>query len=214
MLAPVAPPFTGTDPLDLTPDQIRAARACGCLLTPATEAQVQRLTMQHRIFRIDGEPFLATRGGGLNESHGTLAALIEKHAPERDAGAEAAATRATAPTPAQDTTGGTDAPALTLGAPAPVQSEAAPPERKGRRAAAAKPRKPRTPPPEAAPASPEAASIAGTPAEPSEAADMLAGVEASRPAGRGARVVGRRRAGEPATPRWAVAGKLRRGRLK
>lgn len=170
--------------------------------------------MQHRIFRVGGEPFLATRGGGLNESHGTLAALIEKHAPEGDAGAEAGATPATAPTPAQGSTGGADEPASALGAPAPVQSEAAPPERKGRRATAAKPRKPRTPPPEAAPASPDAASIAETPAEPSEAADMLAGVEASRPSGGGAQVVGRRRAGQPATPRWAVAGKMRRGRLK
>ncbi len=40
---------TGTDPLELTPDHLRAAQACGCVFLPATDAQVQRLSMQRRI---------------------------------------------------------------------------------------------------------------------------------------------------------------------
>ena len=36
--------------------------------------------MQRRVFRIDGEPFVATRdGGGFFETHGTLLALVEGH---------------------------------------------------------------------------------------------------------------------------------------
>ncbi len=30
---------TGTDPLELTPDHLRAAQACGCAILPATDAQ-------------------------------------------------------------------------------------------------------------------------------------------------------------------------------
>ena len=40
---------TGTGPLELTPDHLRAAQTCGCVFLPATDAQVQR-----RIFRIAG----------------------------------------------------------------------------------------------------------------------------------------------------------------
>ena len=40
-------------------------------------AQVQRLSMQRRIFRIDGKPFVATRdGGAFLETHATLLPLI------------------------------------------------------------------------------------------------------------------------------------------
>ena len=57
-------------------DQLAAARACGCVLTPATEDQVSRLSMQRRIFDVGGEPFVATRdGGGYFETHGTLSQL-------------------------------------------------------------------------------------------------------------------------------------------
>ncbi len=66
--------------MELTPDQLAAARACGCVLTPATEDQVRRFSMQRRVFRIDGRPFVATRdGGGFFETHATLARLIEVH---------------------------------------------------------------------------------------------------------------------------------------
>jgi hypothetical protein len=44
----------GTNFLDLTPEQASLARACGFAFFPATAVQVQRLTMQKRIFRLDG----------------------------------------------------------------------------------------------------------------------------------------------------------------
>ena len=66
--------------MDLTQEQVEAAKACGCEFLPATEAQVALLSMQRRVFRIGGRPFVATRdGGGFFETHGTLARLIEGH---------------------------------------------------------------------------------------------------------------------------------------
>ena len=66
--------------MDLTQEQVEAAKACGCAFLPATEPQVALLSMQRRIFRIDGQPFLATRdGGGFFETQGTLSVLIEGH---------------------------------------------------------------------------------------------------------------------------------------
>jgi len=63
--------------VELTPEQASVARACGFAFFPATKVQVQRLTMQKRIFRLDGQPFLATRDGTYWETHGTLMRLIE-----------------------------------------------------------------------------------------------------------------------------------------
>jgi hypothetical protein len=73
-------------PLEPTPEQIEAARARGCVFLPATEAQVQRLAMQRRIFRLGGRPHVATRdGGGFLETHATFAALAGGgHAPDRE----------------------------------------------------------------------------------------------------------------------------------
>ncbi|HEX8375973.1 MAG TPA: hypothetical protein VF606_12430 [Geminicoccaceae bacterium] len=66
--------------MDLTQEQVEAAKACGCEFLPATEAQVARLSMQRRVFRVGGRPFLATRdGGGFFETHGTLSLLVEGH---------------------------------------------------------------------------------------------------------------------------------------
>ncbi len=66
--------------MELTPDQRAAAEACGCVFLPATDEQVGRLSMQRRVFRIDGKPFMATRdGGGFFETQGTLSVLIEGH---------------------------------------------------------------------------------------------------------------------------------------
>lgn len=63
--------------MDLSPEQIRQARAAGCAFIPATEDQVARLTMQRRIFRIDGVPHLAQRAGsGFFETQGTLTPLL------------------------------------------------------------------------------------------------------------------------------------------
>jgi hypothetical protein len=65
----------------LTPEQFKAAKACGCTFFPASEAQVHRFAMQRRIFSIDGQPFVATRdGGGFYETHATLALLIGNQA--------------------------------------------------------------------------------------------------------------------------------------
>ncbi len=66
--------------MELTPDQRAAAEACGCVFLPATDEQVGRLSMQRRIFRVGGKPFMATRdGGGFFETQGTLSVLIEGH---------------------------------------------------------------------------------------------------------------------------------------
>ena len=66
--------------MELTHEQVEAAKACGCTFFPASEAQVARLSMQRRIFTLDGRPFVATRdGGGFHETHATLALLIETH---------------------------------------------------------------------------------------------------------------------------------------
>ncbi len=66
--------------MDLTEEQVEAAKACGCAFFPATEAQVALLSMQRRIFRIHGSPFVATRDdGGFFETHGTLSLLVEGH---------------------------------------------------------------------------------------------------------------------------------------
>ncbi len=83
--------------MELTPAQLRAARACGCVLTPATEDQVRRLSMQRRIFTVGGEPFVATRdGGSFFETHGTLSLLIEGQAPGRERGSGETAQEAAA----------------------------------------------------------------------------------------------------------------------
>ena len=83
--------------MELTPNQRAAAEACGCVFLPATDEQVKRLSMQRRVFRIDGDPFVATRdGGGFFETHGTLVALVEGHAPSRERASEETAHEAAA----------------------------------------------------------------------------------------------------------------------
>ena len=68
--------------MELTPDQIAAARASGCTFLPASDEQVARLTMQRRIFTIDGRPHVATRNdGAVKETHGAVALLIAGQAP-------------------------------------------------------------------------------------------------------------------------------------
>ena len=60
----------------LTEQQITAAKARGCAFFPATQDQVARLSMQRRIFTLDGRPHIASRdGGGFLETHGTLMSL-------------------------------------------------------------------------------------------------------------------------------------------
>jgi hypothetical protein len=189
--------------LELTRDQLAAAEASGCALVPATDDHVRRLTVQRRIFRIDGKPHLVVRGG-YNETHATLAALLERHrgeAPHRATAPSAAAATVKAAPPDASTSG-----AAPEGHGAEQRHEAAEPVAKVRR-----PRQPR-PRPEARP---EVAFIAAPEAAPAETEEMLAAATATASSGGPkARVAGRWRAGQPKTPRWMVAGKLRRGRLR
>ena len=68
--------------MDLTPDHRAAAEACGCVVLPATDEQGGRFSMQRRVFRIGGRPFVATRdGGGFFETHATLLPLAGGQAP-------------------------------------------------------------------------------------------------------------------------------------
>jgi hypothetical protein len=68
--------------MELTPEQIAAAKASGCTFLPATDEQVARLTMQRRIFTIAGQPHVATRNeGAVKETHGAIAMLIAGEAP-------------------------------------------------------------------------------------------------------------------------------------
>ena len=83
--------------MDLTREQVEAAEACGCAFSPAAEAQVALLSMQRRVFRIDGRPFVATRdGGGFFETHATLLPLIGGEAPGGERGSGETAQEAAA----------------------------------------------------------------------------------------------------------------------
>lgn len=62
--------------MQLSYDKVAAARACGIKFPPASPAQVQRLSMQRKVFEIDGQPHLATRDGSFFETAGTLERLI------------------------------------------------------------------------------------------------------------------------------------------
>jgi hypothetical protein len=70
--------FNESQRLQLNPEDIAAAEACGITFQPAAPAQVQRLAMQRKIFYAAGQPILATRGGGFYETAGTLRRLIEE----------------------------------------------------------------------------------------------------------------------------------------
>lgn len=64
--------------MHLSPEDIAAAEACGINFQPASDAQVQRMAMQRKVFYRAGEPILATRGDGFFETVGTLRQLIEE----------------------------------------------------------------------------------------------------------------------------------------
>ena len=168
--------------------------------------------MQRRIFLVRGEPFVAARDGFI-ETHGTLAALIEGHRPgartDRDAEADVAPTQEAAPTPAWVDASEPEASPIAPGAPEAVEVR-----RYDTDAPSAKPRKAKASQPKPPPASTDAAPTGAAADEPTEAEEVLAAVEAVQNNGPKARVVGRRRAGQPPTPRWMTAGKERRGRLK
>jgi hypothetical protein len=62
--------------LDLTPEQVEAASLVGVEFPHASAEQIRRLSMQRKVFHIDGQPALATRNGAFFETVGTLTALI------------------------------------------------------------------------------------------------------------------------------------------
>lgn len=191
--------------MELTREQRAAAEACGCALVPATEEQVRRLTMQRRVFRLDGAPVLATRDGGYFETHGTLATLIARLAAV-PAGRSAAASgaepeAASGPGPAQASPPVADLPTSTAG-PSPAPEH--PPQ--GPVAEATEPGAPRD---GAAVSAADAGEEVATPVD-----ETGAGGDGAPTRLRAARAPRQRRAGQPKTPRWITAGKERRGRLK
>jgi type IV secretory pathway VirB10-like protein len=199
--------------LKLTPDQQRAARACGFAFFPATDEQVRRLTMQKRVFRIDDQPYLATRDGGYWETHGTLTQVIDDWVwhqsepviaePERPTQPEEASVRDTEPMlPTQDAE--------------PTDPVAASPEetirtpaRAARRRSSARPTSRRKG--EGAAESAEAAATDDAAASTS-ASEVVPEAQADSAPEKS--VVRRSRVRQPKAPRWVTAGKERRGRLK
>jgi outer membrane biosynthesis protein TonB len=201
--------------LNLTPDQVAAAKAIGCAFFPATEMQVQRLTMQQRVFRVDGKPFLLSRDGSYYETAGTLRALIANVLPEQTE------SPAAAPTPTPEETAAEPPPAGEP-APEPAQPESespqppapAAPRKRGRpRKAAAPPAAVQAEPEPAPEPVPEPAPEAVP--EPPEPENLPPAAPAPDTGARSDRLarLARRRAGAP-LPKWRTAGPARRGRLK
>jgi len=66
--------------VQLTREQYAIAESLGCRFLPATESQIHRLSMQQRIFWLDGKAFVVSRRDGFHETAGTLRRLLA-HAP-------------------------------------------------------------------------------------------------------------------------------------
>lgn len=75
--------------MNLTPEQAAAAMARGCRFVAADEQQVGLLSMQRRVFWIEGKPCLALRNDGFYETAATLGRLLEQPGPGPDPTAEA-----------------------------------------------------------------------------------------------------------------------------
>lgn len=67
--------------MNLSRAQVQAAQANGRQFLPADPAQVARLSMQRRIFWVDGQPCLAQREDGFLETAATLEQFLEEIAP-------------------------------------------------------------------------------------------------------------------------------------
>ncbi|WBV45426.1 hypothetical protein [Pseudoroseomonas cervicalis] len=102
--------------MNLSRAQVQAAQANGRQFLPADPAQVARLSMQRRIFWVEGQPCLAQREDGFLETAATLEHFLEEVAP-------AAAPPATAPDLPE-----ASAPDPRLSEAAPVEAAAAGPE--------------------------------------------------------------------------------------
>ncbi len=186
--------------MNLTPDEVAAAKALGCRVTDATAEQIQRLTMQRRIFRIDERPVVIQRGTAPLETHGTLSAIIAK----RLAAPRSSVDDLPLPRPEVASVQRDAQPASLVVEPEIAEPEPwpddAPPVRK-RRAR-------KTVPTSEAPPSTSAAIPQAVEHE------MLADIDASQDSGIGPSASRQRRAGKQPQPRWITAGKARRGRLK
>lgn len=62
--------------MQISPEKVAAARACGIAFLPASSEQVRRLSMQLKVFDIDGKPHVATRNRSFFETSATLDKLI------------------------------------------------------------------------------------------------------------------------------------------
>ena len=62
--------------MQISPEKVAAARACGIAFLPASSEQVRRLSMQLKVFEIDGKPHVATRNRSFFETSATLDKLI------------------------------------------------------------------------------------------------------------------------------------------
>lgn len=67
--------------MNLSRAQVQAAQANGRQFLPADPAQVARLSMQRRIFWVEGQPCLAQREDGFLETAATLEQFLEEVAP-------------------------------------------------------------------------------------------------------------------------------------
>lgn len=85
--------------MNLTPEEAAIAKARGCRLIAADAQQVAVLSMQRRVFWIQGEPWLIMREDGFFETAATLRHLLEQPGPVAVPAPEAPAAPA-APAPA------------------------------------------------------------------------------------------------------------------
>ena len=233
MVSKVRPNAVGNSrKLELTPEQVAAARAIGCAFFPATELQVQRLTMQQRIFKVEGKHYLLSRNGSYFETAGTLRALIAKAPPVTP---QAAPDPEPAPAAAAPPLEAPPAPVAPEPLPAPL-AEARVPEPPPAPLAEARMPEPSPAPvveasePEPIPAPPEEPAAPPVrrrrrsptkPAAPVEAEASGPAEPEAEPAppieeqsSEAEAAAAPRRRAKAAEPRWKTAGLARRGRLK
>jgi hypothetical protein len=211
--------------LKLSPQQVAAAKARGFALFPASQSQIDRMTMQRRIFEVEGRPHVVSRDGVYYETHATLAPTLAHlpaepvaTAPEPSAPAEpppppaaALAEPPAAPEPAEaaaaEEAGAEDstdprAPRRRIlratGPGGSAPKPAAPAAEPGAEAEAEPPR--RTLRRRSASSAADSAVLASEPTAPTEA-ETNAETEAAT-----------RRRWQVEAPRWQVAGAMRRGR--
>jgi uncharacterized membrane protein len=204
--------------LNLTPDQQQAACACGITFVPATVSQVQRLTMQRRVFRIDGQPVMAMRKGGFWETYGTLTRLIKEY--EQDRRQPSAEVPVAPPEAALAPLSDPALPRAATTVADPVAAEPA----QHQEVAKVKPRRRRAvragAEPEQEASRTEVSNETPGPTDAASAEELpptsrIEAVTTSNVAdGKPVRAVRRLRIRQPKPPRWTTAGKARRGRLK